>query len=299
VVDVFVSGLLFYDLVFTGLRHAPVLGTELWTKGSGTGPGGIANFAVTLARLNLSTSLSAAFGDDDFGRICWDALERGEGIDLSRSRRLDGWPTPVTVSLAYDGDRALVTHGEPIPVSADDLIGTPPASRAAIVHVGWDPSQEWSRDMLDQLAHCHAFLPNEEEAMAYTRTSTPRAAVIKLAEHVPLAVVTCGRDGAYAIDGETGEHAWAPALEVDAVDPTGAGDVFGASLVAGTLAGWALADRLRFAALCAGLSVQRIGGAPAAPDWPGIARWWHATHDAQLRKDYAFLDQVLAQGGGS
>lgn len=314
--DVFVSGLMFFDVVFTGLKHAPVLGTEVWTRGSGTGPGGIANFAVALSRLGLSTSLSAAFGDDPFGRLCWETLERDEGVDLSRSRRLPGWPTPVTVSLAYDGDRALVTHGEPIPVTPDELIGVPPPSRAAIVHlgpepaawiplahragtlvfadVGWDPTQQWPAAMLDQLAHCHAFLPNADEAMAYTRTSTPLAAASKLADLVPLAVVTCGRAGALAVDAGTGEQAWAPALTVDAVDTTGAGDIFGASLIAGTLAGWPLTDRLSFANLCAGLSVQRVGGAPAAPDWPGIARWWrHATHDAQLHDDYAFLDQVM------
>lgn len=314
-VDVFVSGLLFFDVVFTGLEHGPVPGTEVWTEDSATGPGGIANFAVTLARLDLTTSLSAAFGDDQFGRLCWDTLERVEGIDLSRSRRFTDWPTPVTVSLAYAGDRALVTHGRPAPLDADRMIGTPPPSRAAIVHigpepttwvplahargtkvfadVGWDPSQRWSNDVLDQLAHCHAFLPNAEEAMAYTRTSTPQDAVARIADLVPLAVVTCGSEGAIAIDGSTGEQAWAPALAVEALDTTGAGDIFGASLVAGTLAGWPLADRLRFANLCAALSVRRLGGAPAAPDWSGIARWWLTTHDPQLRTDYAFLDQVL------
>jgi len=243
------------------------------------------------------------------------AVGRLSRDDLPTRTGHAGWPTPVTVSLAYDGDRALVTHGEPVPVTADELIGAPPESRAAIVHlgpeptawipqahragtlvfaeVGWDPSQQWSGAMLDQLSHCYAFLPNAEEAMAYTRTSTPRAAVAKLADLVPLAVVTCGRDGAIAIDSGTGEEAWAPALAVDAVDTTGAGDIFGASLVAGTLAGWPLTDRLHFANLCAGLSVQKVGGAPAAPGWPGIARWWHSTHDAQLRNDYAFLDQVM------
>jgi sugar/nucleoside kinase (ribokinase family) len=147
--------------------------------------------------------------------------------------------------------------------------------------------------MLDQLAHCHAFLPNAEEAMAYTRTSTPQDAVARIADLVPLAVVTCGSEGAIAIDGSTGEQAWAPALAVDALDTTGAGDIFGASLVAGTLAGWPLADRLRFANLCAALSVRRLGGAPAAPGWSSIARWWLTTRDPQLRTDYAFLDQVL------
>lgn len=321
VADVFLTGLLFFDLVFTGLDRGPTPGIEVWSKGAGSGPGGIANFAVTLARFGLRTSLSAAFGADFSGRYCWDVLEHGEGIDLSRSRMFEGWPTAVTVSMAYEGDRALVTHGRAVPVGVDELVGTPPRSRAAIVHigpepadwmrqahaagtrifadVGWDPSQRWTTDVLDQLARCHAFMPNAEEAMAYTRTSTPQEAVAKLADVVPLAVVTCGSAGVLAIDGTTGEQASAPGLKVDALDTTGAGDVFGASLVTGTLAGWPLAERLRFANLAAALSVQRVGGALAAPGWPGIARWWRAVSatatELELRKDYAFLDQVIAE----
>jgi hypothetical protein len=58
---------------------------------------------------------------------------------------------------------------------------------------------------------------------------------------------------------------------VTAVDPTGAGDVFGAGLVFGTLAGWPLADRLKFANLCAGLSVRHLSGSLGAPCWAEIA----------------------------
>jgi sugar/nucleoside kinase (ribokinase family) len=321
-VDVFLSGLLFFDAVFTGLDQPPTLGTEVWTKGMGSGPGGIANFAVALRRYGLGTALSAAFGDDFYGRYCWQALAEEEGVDLSRSRRFAGWPTPVTVSLAYGGDRALVTHGAAAPCTVDDLVGEPPRSRAAIVHigpgttrwvtaahaagslvfadVGWDPSHEWSPALLEQLAVCHAFMPNEREAMSYTRTATPRAALARLAELVPLAVVTRGGDGAIAIDATTGETASVPGLGVDVLDPTGAGDIFGASLVAGTLAGWPLVQRLRFANLAAALSVQRIGGAAAAPGWDGIARWWRAlsarADDADLLRDYAFLSDVIPAG---
>ena len=81
--------------------------------------------------------------------------------------------------------------------------------------VGWDPTQQWSRDLLDQLALCHAFLPNETEAMAYTRTDTAVAALGTLAELVPVAVVTRGGDGAIAVDQTTGEYAQVPALDVE------------------------------------------------------------------------------------
>jgi sugar/nucleoside kinase (ribokinase family) len=321
-VDVFLSGLLFFDVVFTGLDQPPTLGAEVWTKGMDSGPGGIANFAVTLRRLGLTTALAAAFGEDTFGRRCWEALAEGEGVDLSRSRRLVGWSTPVTVSLAYAGDRALVTHGDALPLTADELIGDPPRSRAAIVHigleptrwlpaahaagslvfadVGWDPSHEWSPALLDQLALCHAFLPNEHEAMSYTRTDTAQAALAKLADLVPLAVVTRGGDGAIAVDATSGESASVPGLGVDVVDPTGAGDVFGAGLVAATLQGWPLVQRLRFANLVAALSVQRIGGAAAAPGWDGIARWWRAVSARdgaeELRRQYGFLSDAIPAG---
>jgi len=46
--------------------------------------------------------------------------------------------------------------------------------------VGWDPSGVWSPTVLDQLASCHAFLPNAREAMAYTRTETAHDALYAL-----------------------------------------------------------------------------------------------------------------------
>ena len=319
--DVFLAGLLYFDLGFTGLHAAPKPGAEVHTEAMGTSPGGIANFAVALSRLGLRTSLAACFGDDAWGDRLHRTLGADEGIDLSRSRTFADWPTPVTVALAYDGDRALVTHEQPQPVSQDALVGQPPPSRAAVVHlgpepqewvglahragtpvfgdVGWDPTGRWDPAVLDQLTRCHGFFPNAEEAMAYTRTGTPKDALHRLSERVPLAVVTCGADGAIAVDASTGETAEVAALPVVAVDSTGAGDVFGAALVAGSLAGLPLADRLRLAVLVAGLSVRRIGGAAAAPDLRELAGWWRATSCSTapgaelLRRDYGFLADFL------
>ena len=124
--DVFLAGLLFFDIVFTGLEQPPKPGVEVAATGLGSGPGGIANLAVALSRFGLRTSLAAAFGDDAYGAYLWDVLERQEGVDLSRSRRFPGQHSLVTVSLAYDGDRAMVTHAHEPPVTADELVGTPP-----------------------------------------------------------------------------------------------------------------------------------------------------------------------------
>jgi sugar/nucleoside kinase (ribokinase family) len=172
--------------------------------------------------------------------------------------------------------------------------------------IGWDPVEEWSPKTLEQLDRFHAFLPNSVEAMAYTRTDDPHDALHALADRVPVAVVTCGGEGALAIDSTTGEEEWVPAFPVNAYDPTGAGDVFGAAFVLGTLRGWPLRQRLSFANLCAGLSVQYVGGSLAAPGWGDIVDWLsgvraRAAGGSTTAQDqaaaYAFVDDVLPTSG--
>ena len=323
--DVFVSGPLFLDVVLAGLPTAPRPGTEVWASGMGSLPGGIANLAVAASRLGLATGLATGFGGDVYGRWCWDILA-DEAIDLSRSTRVSTQHTSVTVSLAYAGDRSMITHGHDLPMSYDELIGDPPPSRAVIIDldderaqerwwrqagadgakvfadVGWDPSERWSATRLAALDGCDAFLPNAAEAMAYTRTDTPRAAARVLAERVPLVVVTMGDEGAIAVDAERGEERQVPALAVAAIDPTGAGDVFVAAFARGTLADWPLEQRLRFASLCSGLAVQEFGGSLAAPGIGDLHDWWQQLESARsdgnpqaaaLYEHYRFLPDVL------
>jgi sugar/nucleoside kinase (ribokinase family) len=330
--DVFTAGTVFLDIVFTGLQAMPAAGTEVWAEGMGSCPGGIANLAIASSRLGLRTSMAAAFGDDDYADFNWRILSEQESVDLSRSRRFQRWHSPVTVSMAVNRDRSMVTHGHRPPMAATEMIGRPPRSSAVITplsveeplgsadastwadlaredgalvfaDVGWDPSQTWPPVLLDQLAFCHAFMPNAVEAMAYTCSETPREALFAIADRVPLAVVTDGANGAMAIDSTTGEEAYVPALRVTALDPTGAGDVFGAGLVLGTLSGWPLADRLAFAGVCSALAVQQFGGSLAAPGWGDIADWWHDVRAAaagrsgayidSLARRYAFLDKLV------
>ena len=315
--DLVVTGTVFLDLILTGLQAAPVGGREIMADGMGSSPGGAATLAVAASRLGVSTGLVAAFGSDVYGDFCWSTLEEDEGVDLSASRRLEGWHSPVTVSLAYDDDRAMITHAHPPPIDPDLLFGhVPPAqvcfadvgaSRAPWVDgvvdrgslvfadVGWDDTGVWdAAGLRERLEGCHAFVPNAAEAMAYTGKDHPGAALEVIRDWVPLAVVTAGSGGAYAADDRTGETVWVPGLRVPAIDPTGAGDVFLAALVAGTLRDWPLQQRIRFANLAAALSVRDVGGALAAPGWADVCDWWaDLDRGSRLLRDYAFLDEVL------
>lgn len=287
----------------------------------GSCPGGVANQAIAAARLGLRTNLAATFGDDGYGDYNWQILETQEHVDLSLSRTIPGWHSPVTVSMCVNQDRSMVTHGHPAPISSSQLIGQPPRALAAVADleeemepwmlaavnsgtklfgvVGWDPTGKWSQRRLDQLEHYYAFLPNAPEAMAFTGKSDPWAALYSLADRVPVAVVTLGPQGAVAVDSETGEEEWVPSLPVPASDPTGAGDCFGAAFVVGCLAGWRLGDRLRFANLCASLAVQEVGGSLAAPGWGDIADWWQRANarkerqSSQWLRRFAFLEPIV------
>lgn len=319
--DLLLAGTVFQDIIFTGLDHAPEPGTEVWSDGMGSCPGGVANQAIAAARLGLRTSLAAAFGDDGYGDYNWKILESQEHVDLSLSRRIPGWHSPVTVSMCIDSDRSMVTHGHPAPLSASDLIGDPPSALAAVADVedepepwllaakdagvklfgdvGWDPTGQWSPKRLAQLQYFHAFMPNQTEAMAFTGKDNPWSALYALADAVPVAVVTLGAQGAMAVDSETGEEEWVPSLPVTAYDPTGAGDCFGAAFIVGCLAQWPLGDRLRFANLCASLAVQEVGGSLAAPGWGDIADWWQRANarkerqSSQWLRRFAFLEEIV------
>ena len=135
-IDVLVWGTVFLDIIFTGLERLPEGGEEVWADGMGSCPGGIANLAVAARRLGLRTSLAAAFGDDAYGDFCWETLEAFEHIDLSRSRRFEGWHSPVTISMAVHRDRGMVSHGHPAPMGATELIGPPPRARAVMASLG-------------------------------------------------------------------------------------------------------------------------------------------------------------------
>ena len=133
--DVFLTGTVFFDIIFIGLEAAPKTGTEVWASGMGSGPGGVANLAVACSRLGLKTSLAAAFGEDLYGDYCRQTLGIQEGVDLTYSRYVTGWHSPVTVSMVYERERTMVTHGH-LPEVEDQLVRQPPRARVSFIDLG-------------------------------------------------------------------------------------------------------------------------------------------------------------------
>ncbi len=97
-----------------------------------------------------------------------------------------------------------------------------------LADTAWDEAGAWDPVGLEALRVADVCTPNEEEALAYARTDSVEDAARWFASFGCDCVVTCGKNGVIAcVDGRILR---VPAPAVNAVDTTGAGDVFSAAL---------------------------------------------------------------------
>jgi sugar/nucleoside kinase (ribokinase family) len=137
-----------------------------------------------------------------------------------------------------------------------------------------------SRDELATVLRCDALVGSEAELLELTGTDSLAAAIPAMQERMRVsnlrcAAVTRGAAGAVAFDADV--IYTVPAINVEVVDTTGAGDAF-AGAFAVALAGRAdLYEALALSNCVAGLSVRAIGAQSALPTVGEVAgaldRW--------------------------
>ena len=254
----------FLDLTLTGLDAIPSPGEERMATDFLRSPGGGAITAVGAARLGLSSSLVSPLGDDAVG-ILLRTLLADDGV------RWDGRlvaRTPVTVIMPTNGDRAMATFDPGEGVTAEELAAVEPravvlsiprlplapAGARVYASVGDVDARALAGGELPDLSGARALLVNEREALMLTGVADAESAATRLAQRVPLAIVTLGSDGALAAGAEGTVHV--PGVPVDVVDTTGAGDLFAAAYVWADHWGASLEQRLRWSVLYASLSVR-------------------------------------------
>jgi tagatose kinase len=271
-----------------------------------TGPfpsGAPAIFADQAARLGQPVAIVSAVGDDDFGRVNLDRLAR-DGVDVSGVRIDHDRPTgSAFVRYRPGGGRDFVFN---IRHSACGRLDLTPAARALLdgadhLHVmgsslsspefvrlnlevaeavkrrggtvSFDPNLR--KEMLDApglreamrrvLALADLFLPSGEELTLLTQARTEAGAVAELlSAGLGAIVLKKGALGASYHDAG-GSHA-VPAFPAEEVDPTGAGDCFGATFVSLWLRGTDPACALDLAAAAGALAVTRRGPMEGASD---------------------------------
>lgn len=251
-------------------------------------PGGKgANVARAISRLGAQVRLVARVGDDEFGHDCVNAIA-ADGVDTSGVIPTPGTPTGfVAIQLDEGKHRSLLfapgandtlswgdveTHVTGL--AADDIVvapaEVPPATLASLadhttstgasMFLDPTPPAQVTRELI---AKAEVITPDRLEAAALvgrsdTSPTWPTLAARELLEAGARRVlIKLGATG--AILAEPGEMLEIPTLSVDAVDETGAGDVFMATLAVARLEGldWSTATTL--ANVASALSLARQG----------------------------------------
>ncbi|MHB8627073.1 MAG: carbohydrate kinase family protein [Aggregatilineales bacterium] len=296
--DVLIPGDYFCDIIFTGLQTFPALGAEIYAHQVNVVPGGGAlNSSIALRRLGVNVGWLGRLGNDFFSQFIGDLL-RVENVDMSLVKQLDGPLQRVTVALSYPADRAFVTYVDPTDSVVDRVFEVLDHVEfrhlhfpglvldghvAALLDVCCGRGISVSMDCqhrLETLAQPHVreimsrvsiFMPNTDEALRITETDNLDRAMAALSEIVPYVVIKQGGYGARSryqgVDYES------PALPVEVLDTTGAGDVFNAGFLAAYLKGHDPVECLRWGNFCGSLSVRGVGGTSSAPTLAALTEW--------------------------
>jgi ribokinase len=128
------------------------------------------------------------------------------------------------------------------------------------------PAQPLQTQLLKRI---FVLVPNEGEAELLTgvavvgEAASAKAAERLLARGVQNVVITMGARGAFVAGKDVRE--FIPGFKVNAVDTTGAGDIFNGALAVALAEGQSLLEAARFASAAAAISVTRVGAQPSAP----------------------------------
>lgn len=282
-----VVGSLNHDLTVVTPRHPrpgeTVLGTRHYSDNGGKG----ANQAVAASRLGGDVAMVGRVGDDVYGQALREGLAAagvdidGIGVDASTATGL------AVITIDEDAENTIVVspganatlRAEHIQANAGSIgaaqvvlaqleVPMDAVSAAAGLATGTlclnpAPAAVLPREVL---ARVDVLIPNRGELGLLAALDEPHSiaevvAAVEQLETEAAVVVTLGREGALLVD--DGDVARFPAPEVEAVDPTGAGDAFCGALAEALSRGLTLEDAIR-RGVAAGAVATTVAGAQAS-----------------------------------
>ncbi|MCS7145918.1 MAG: sugar kinase [Aigarchaeota archaeon] len=259
--------------------------------------GAPAIFVDACARLGLRSGMIGTVGKDDFGKMLLDRLSM-DGVDISHVKISEEYTTGVAfVTYFSSGQRQFIYHikhaaaGQIFPEDIDPgylkscrllhIMGSTLSindncKRACYkaveiakergITITFDPNLR--PELLDVatirgisypiLDVAKVVISSESETKALSGHDDLIAAGRKILELGPeIVVIKLGGRGSMVMTRD--EMVMAPAIKVEEIDPTGAGDVYDAAFVFGLLNNWSLKEILRFANAAGAIKVTRFG----------------------------------------
>ena len=266
-----------------------ILGGTFFMNPGGKG----ANQAVAIARLGGPVTFICKTGSDIFGHQSQQLFEE-EGINTSYVFSDSG--TPSGVALITVDEKAenciVVASGANANLLPSDLekaeeaieradlvlmqLEVPMETVCFVADIAWQKGKKVILNPApahplpaDLLRHLYLITPNETEAEMITgvkitdESSAGEAARALSGMGVQHVIITLGSKGALIYS--NGKAEMVPALKVEAVDTTAAGDVFNGALTVALSEGRSLKEAARFACKASAISVTRVGAQSSAP----------------------------------
>ncbi len=271
------------------VSHFPAPGEKIEMKGFlQQGGGQIGTAMVALSRWGLKVAAVCAVGDDELGNIALKGL-REEGVDVSAAVVREDVPTQTAFIMAEEvgGERSIVYLRDPglnlvegdadlailertrcLYVDGHEELAVVAARRAREIGVPVVLDCERIRAFTGELLGlCDVVLCDSKFPGEFTGLTDRRAQLARLAGYgMDVLGMTLGERGSVVVDGD--ELVRCPGFVVDAVDSTGAGDVFHAGFTYAWLQGHELARCLEFGNAAAAIKCTALGGRTAVPRDP-------------------------------
>lgn len=276
--------------------HLPAAGETVKGSVFMIGPGGKgSNQGVAAHRLGADVTMITKVGDDTFGREVAKKNFEKEGMDTSfifTDEKLATGTALIMVDEQTSENKIVVTPAACDNIRNDEielarsaiensrvLLTQLETNMAAIrkaveiahakgikIILNPAPAGDVPEDVLSKV---DILTPNETEATRIsgvkveTVDDAEKAARVLLAKGVEAVIVTLGGKGALVVT-KAGERL-VPAIPVEVVDTTGAGDAFNGGLATALAEGMDIFASAAFANAVGALSVTKIGTAPAMP----------------------------------
>jgi sulfofructose kinase len=257
------------------------------------GGGCAAVAALSIVRLGGAAALWARVGDDDAGELVLRGLS-AEGVDVSAVKAHAGCRTP-TAAVIVDrrGERLIVSHvGARLPSSSDGLpLEEIARASAVLVDIRWPEAalavlerarREGVRSVVDVDLGPQARIERIVSLASDAIFSAPALARLTGTRDVEAGLRAVSRLGARVVGAtggekgvwwlEAGRMAHQPAHPVEAVDTTGAGDVFHGAYALAAAEGRSVSQAMRFASVAAALRCARTGDRGGCPSRADVER---------------------------
>lgn len=296
------AGILVGDFVARPVKKMPERGKLELVETCELHIGGCAsNTAVIARKLGVDVSVIGKIGNDALGEFVLNALKKS-GLDVSMVKIEDGITTSGTSVLVFpDGERSFlhsigansrfsvhdmdfenlknydIVHiagiflapgleGEKLRILAEK---TKKINKILSFDTAWDATGRWLPVIKDSLPYVDYFFTSIEEAKMLSGKNDYREIADFFLKHgVKNVCLKMGPEGSFVTDGSVSRYY--PALKVDVIDSTGAGDAYVAGFLTGILKGYDFLKAGLLANTVGAMNVTAVGATSGIIDWDSL-----------------------------